>query len=250
MARKLHLSSGGSVAMECGHLREGMTMAELEEGGKQAKNWSAKQVYIMSAVCVLVGLAFGYLVRGTGPVVQTADNTAAAMHASAPEMPSQGAAQQQMPSLDDMKRMADKKVEPLVAQLKDDPKNVKLLVDIANAYKSAHQFAQAADYYGRALEQKPADGAIRAEAGGALYYAGDTDRAIATFQDGLKYKPNDAATLFNLGVMKLQKKNDAKGAIEMWQKLLKTNPNLPAEKRTQVQQMIAEAKQHPSQLMN
>ena len=218
------------------------------ESGKESKNWSARQVYIMSAICVLVGLAFGYLVRGTESVAPKVE-AAATQPAVAPQMPSQ-AAQQQMPSLDDMKRMADKKVEPLLAQLKNDPKNTKLLVDIGNAYKSAHQFSQAADYYGRALEQNPKDVALRDEVGGAYFYSGDTDRAIATFEDGLKYKPNDASTLFNLGVMKLQKKGDSKGAIELWQRLLKTNPDLPADKRAQVQQMIAEAKAHPSQIVN
>ncbi len=209
---------------------------EMAELNKQTQSWAQKQVYIMSVVCIMVGLVFGYLLRGSE------SKTAKAPFAAVQTQPAAGDAQQQMPSLDDMKRMADKKAEPLLAQLKTDPKNPQLLVKIGNTYKSAHQFQQAALYFGQALELSPKDSALRDEVGAALYYSGDTDRAMATFEEGLKYAPNDPSTLFDLGVMKMEKKGDAKGAIELWQRLLKTNPNLPADKRGQIQKMIADAK--------
>lgn len=225
-------------------------MAEIEQATAKQQTWSQKQVSIMSVVCVVIGLAFGFLLRGSESAsAKTTVPVAATQHAA--EMPVQAApAPQQMPSLDDMKRMADKKVEPLLAQLKNDPKNSKLLVQIGNSYKAAHQFKEAATYFGRALEQNTKDVVLRDEVGGALYYSGDVDKAIATFEEGLKYTPNDASTLFNLGVMKMQKKNDAKGAIELWQRLLKSNPNLPADKRGQIEKMIAEAKTKTPPVVN
>lgn len=220
---------------------------------KQTQSWSQKQVYIMSAICVIVGLAFGYFLRGsqtTQAATPSAVAAAAAPNAGLPPQAMPAGAAQQMPSLDDMKRMADKKAEPLLAQLKSDPKNPKLLVQIGSTYKSAHQFAEAANYFGQALALNPKDVALRDEVGGALYYAGDTDKAIATFEEGLKYNPTDPSTLFDLGVMKLEKKGDAKGAVEMWQRLLKTNPNLPDDKKQQIQQMIAQAKTGKKPLEN
>src|SRR5208337_4262957 len=53
------------------------------------------------------------------------------------------------------------------------------------------------------------------------------------------YEPNKANTLFNLGIVKWQSKNDAAGAIAVWQKLLDTNPNYEA--RDKVRQMIDQA---------
>lgn len=228
-------------------------MAESETAAeKQTQSWTQKQVYIMSTICVVVGLAFGYLLRGSEsasahtpvPVVAAAqpDATATAQHGGDQQAP--------MPSLDDMKRMADKKAEPLLAQLKNDPKNPKLLLEIGNTYKSAHQFDQAAKYYGQALEQNPKEIALRDEVGAAQYYSGDVDGAIATFEGSLKYSPNDASTLFDLGVLKLEKKNDAKGAVELWQHLLKTNPDLSADKKQQIQKMIADAKTKPLPALN
>lgn len=216
---------------------------------KQVQTWSQKQVYIMSAICVVVGLAFGYFLRGSQTTQAAAPVTASAATAPMPAQAMPGNAQN-MPSLDDMKRMADKKAEPLLAQLKNDPKNPKLLVEIGNTYKSAHQFSEAADYFGQALALNPKDVALRDEVGGALYFAGDTDKAIATFEEGLKYNPNEASTLFDLGVLKLEKKGDAKGAVELWQRLLKTNPNLPADKKQQILQMIAQAKTGPKPSAN
>jgi cytochrome c-type biogenesis protein CcmH/NrfG len=220
-------------------------MVETEQTSeKQSQSWTQKQVYVMSVICLVVGLAFGYFLRGSDR--RNAKAPASAVQASAPNMPPSpgGAPQQQMPSLDDMKRMADKKAEPLLSQLKNDPRNPKLLVQVGNTYKSAHQFDQAANYFGQALAQDPKNVALRDEVGAALYYSGDVDRAMATFEEGLKYSPNDASMLFDLGVMKLEKKSDPKGAIELWQRLLKGNPNLAPEKKQQIEKMIAGAKAH------
>ena len=60
-----------------------------------------------------------------------------------------------MPSLDDLKRMADKQAEPLVTKLKADPKNVDLLFKTALTYKAAHQFKDAITYFQKALEIEP-----------------------------------------------------------------------------------------------
>jgi cytochrome c-type biogenesis protein CcmH/NrfG len=220
-------------------------MVETEQlHEKQTQSWTQKQVYVMGVICLVVGLAFGYFLRGSGSANAKAPVPLA--QSPTPEMPVSAAPAkaEQMPSLDDMKRMADKKAEPLLAQLKNDPKNPKLLVQIGNTYKSAHQFGPAADYFGQALALDPKNVTLRDEVGAALYYSGNVDRAMATFEEGLKYSPNEASLLFDLGVMKLEKKGDPKGAIEVWQRLLKGNPDLSAEKRQQIQKMIADAKTH------
>jgi cytochrome c-type biogenesis protein CcmH/NrfG len=219
-----------------------------EPVSKVTQSWTARQAYSLSAICIVVGLVFGYFLRGTAGTTNPSAAVQPAM-TGAPESGSM-AQKQKMPSLDDMKRMADKKAEPLLAQLKNDPKNPKVLVQIGNVYKSAHQFDAAANYFSQALALTPKDIAIRDEVGAAKYYAGDVDGAIAIFEEGLKYSPNDVSSLFDLGVMKLEKKGDAKGAVELWQKLLKTNPNLAADKRDQVEKMIAQAKLGKRQPVN
>src|SRR5271169_3169747 len=97
-----------------------------------SSEWRAQQVYVLAVVCLLIGLAVGYLFRGSR---SPASPASAAMRAAAnagaahPAM-GQGAMGAQPPTLEQMKQMADKKAEPLLAKLKDDPKNADLLVQV------------------------------------------------------------------------------------------------------------------------
>jgi predicted Zn-dependent protease len=105
----------------------------------------------------------------------------------------------QAPGLDQMKQMADKKAEPLLAKLKDDPNNADLMIQIGNIYFSTHQFKEAAVYLGKSLEVKPKNIEIRTEMASCLYYAGDVDGALQQLSQATADDPKDANSLFNLG---------------------------------------------------
>ena len=64
------------------------------------------------------------------------------------------------------------------------------------------------------------------------------DTAIAEFNTALTFAPNNANTLFNLGLVKWQGKHDSAGAIADWKKLLATNPNYEAKDK--VEQMLTD----------
>jgi cytochrome c-type biogenesis protein CcmH/NrfG len=149
------------------------------------------------------------------------------------------------PTLEQLKQLADKKAEPLLAQLKKNTKDKKALVQTAYVYKSAHQFQDAVNYFHKALEVDPKDVKVRTEMASCLYYTGDVDGALGQLQESLKYEPRDANSLFNLGMIRWKGKNDPTGAIAAWQELLKTNPKL--DRRPVVEQMIAEA-QHQADI--
>ena len=196
--------------------------------------WGPKAVYGMATVCLLLGLAVGYLLRGSqSNAPLSSPNTAGPTDASGAE------ATQRMPTLEQMKAMADRKVDPLLKQLKSDPKNKDLLIQIASYYKSAHQFKDAASYLSRAAELDPKNTAIRTERATCLYFDGDIDGALTALQESLHQSPTDANALFNLGLIRWKGKKDAAGAIAAWKELLKTNPNL--DKKPIVEHMIAEA---------
>ena len=204
------------------------------ESGDQRRGWTTPQVYAMAAVCLVVGLAVGYLFRGSAPAPKTAQS----MQSTQPGDATAGDAHA-MPTLEQMKAMADKKAEPLLAQLKTDPKNADLLIQIGRVYQATHQFKQAADYYDQSLQITPKNTAVRTELSSCLYYDGDVDGALRELQTGLKNDPTDANSLFNLGMIRWKGKNDNTGAIAAWQQLLKTHPNL--DRKPIVEQMIAEA---------
>jgi len=208
--------------------------------------WRPVQVYVLAAVCLVVGLPVGYLLRGSAPeptptavaptampgVPQPASATASGMPAGMPHA---------MPSLDDMKRMADKKAEPLLAKLKSDPNNAQLLNQIGIMYRSAHQFKEAEDYFQKSLAIDPKNADVRTDMAACMFYTGDVDGAIKQLQEALKYDPKHAGALMNLGIVEWKAKNDVAGAIASWEKLLKLNPDFP--QKDAVERMINEAKQ-------
>jgi len=198
--------------------------------------WKTTQVYSMAVICLLLGLALGYLFRGSE--VRTA---APASSPATPQSPAAG--MQQMPTLEQMKQMADKQAEPLLTQLKADPRNATLLAQIGKIYEATHQFKDAADYYRRSLEINPKDVVTRTEMASCLYYTGDVDGALAQLEQSLNDDPANANSLFNLGLIRWKGKQDAKGAVAAWQQLLKSNPKLEDAKKMQVQKLIADAQQ-------
>src|SRR5271157_2674245 len=80
----------------------------------------ATRVYAMAAICLVVGLAIGYLFRGpqspAAPKGPVANVVSASPHAG---VMGNGHA----PSPDEMKQMADKQAAPLIEKLKNDPNN-------------------------------------------------------------------------------------------------------------------------------
>ncbi len=203
--------------------------------------WQAKQAYAMAVVCLVVGLAIGYLFRGSqSPAPATPP--AASVQNGNPASPHTGAmgAGGKMPSLEEMKQMADKKAAPLIEKLKSDPTNKELLLEIAKIYTSTHQFKEAVVYYDKAVQLDPKDVALRTQLASTLYYDGDVDGAISQLQKSLTYDPKDANSLFNLGMIKWQGKQDSKGALAAWQQLLKSNPQLSADRKATVQKLMAD----------
>jgi cytochrome c-type biogenesis protein CcmH/NrfG len=149
-------------------------------------------------------------------------------------------ARAQMPSLAEMKQMADKQAAPLLEKLKSDPNNSALLIQVGAIYHTTHQFKQAAAYYDKAVRVDPKSVAIRTKLASSLYRDGDVDGAIAQLNRALSYDPKDANALFDLGMIKLQGKQDGKGALAAWKELLKSNPELSTDRRATVEKLMAD----------
>ena len=164
---------------------------EANQPHTSGTNWTPTQTYAMAAVCLLIGVLVGYLVRGSAKPVGQAAQLPRRCSRPATAPPS-GTGQQKMPTLDDMKRMADKQAEPLLAKLKTDPKNVDLLNKTALTYKAAHQFKEAILYFQKALDVDPKNVAIRTDMASCMYYTGDVDGALAELDKSLTYDPKHA----------------------------------------------------------
>ena len=206
----------------------------------QSQLWRPMQVIVLSAVCLLVGVAVGYLLRGSAPSAGTPATAVQAASSSTPSGMSAPSSSQPAPSLDDLKRMADKKAEPLLAQLRTDPNNADTLNHLGMIYKTAHQFKEAEEYFQKSLQADPKNADVRTDLASCLYYSGNADGAIAQLKKVLTYDPNHSGALMNLGIIEYKSKNDVKDAIAAWEKLLKTNPDF--DQKELVQHMIDQAK--------
>ena len=200
--------------------------------------WTDVQAYTLAVVCLLLGMAGGWLIRGS----QSPAAAAPVESASAAVPAAMGGTTNAQPTPEQLKKMADTQAAPLIEKLKSDPNNPELLSSIGNFYYDAQQYPTAVDYYGRSLKAHPSDASVRTDMATAYWYMGNADSAIAEFNKALTYEPNKANTLFNLGLVKWQGKMDINGAVADWEKLLATNPNYDGKQK--VQQMIAEAKKH------
>jgi cytochrome c-type biogenesis protein CcmH/NrfG len=139
-----------------------------------------------------------------------------------------------------MKTMADKAAQPLLEKLKQNPNDYDLLAQTAATYGKGRQFDVAVQYYEQAAKVKPS-AEIYTDMAGAYHYAGAEDKSMESLNHALELDPKYANALFNLGMLKLRVKGDNKGAIALWEKLIKTNPDNPH--RAEIEQMIAKVKQ-------
>jgi len=218
-------------------------MEESKSSG--SAQWTSVQAYALSVVCLLVGVAVGYLVRGSAPAPAEAATTGQTQPMgngtgmSNGSLPAGAAAQ---PTPEQLRHMADTQAQPLLAKLSSDPNNADLLYQIGNLYYDAQQYPDAVKYYENALKINPKATDVRTDLGTAYHLMGQPDRALKEYDEVLSIDGKHANALFNEGMVKWQDKMDLNGAIAAWKRLLEAHPDYP--QRDRVQQLIAEAEKH------
>lgn len=195
--------------------------------------WSGTQAYLLAAFCLLLGVALGYLFRGSAPV---------AAQAVASPTTHQGSVSQRQPADPNAQAALAQAAAPLLELVNKNPDDFDSLVKLGNLFYDGKEFPSAIQYYERALTIHPDNPDVRTDMGTAYWYTGNAEKALASMETSLKYRPGHPQTLFNLGWVRWQGKQDPKGAIEAWQQLLQANPDYP--QRQQVEQYIAKAKEH------
>jgi cytochrome c-type biogenesis protein CcmH/NrfG len=143
--------------------------------------------------------------------------------------------------------------DPVIAKAMDDivqyrmrveenPKDVEAMAALGNANLALKRFDHAKEWYERALKVDPSRAEIRMNLAIALRFLGKPDDAIAELNRILAKEPNNAAALYNLGVILLEDKHDQQKAIAKWEALMKANPDYPHA--TELRQVV-ESLKHP-----
>jgi tetratricopeptide (TPR) repeat protein len=165
----------------------------------------------LSAIAgALFGIMAGYVIGSGRPVGIVAPAGAAV---TAPTSVTSAATNAQIQALHDL--------------INRQPDNAKVQIDLANVLYDAGRYSEAIGHYQKALELDPKNVNVSTDLGTALWYSGRADEALAQFQKSLAIQPDHPQTLFNVGIVRLEGKQDRAGAIDAWERLLTTNPGYP-----------------------
>lgn len=135
---------------------------------------------------------------------------------------------------------AANKIAALEESSKADPQNAGIRTQIGNAYYDIGQYQKAAEAYEQSLSLHPQDPGVETDMATCYHYLGQSEKALEILDRVLKYSPGFAQALFNKGIVLQSGKQDAKGAIAVWESLLQANPNFP--QRAEIEQRITQLK--------
>jgi len=136
------------------------------------------------------------------------------------------------------------RISSLKSILKEDPKNLKALIELGNLYFDSDQMDLAIQTYSKALELDPKNANVRTDMGIMYRRKGDPDRAVAEFRRAAQDDPGHVNSRYNIGVVLLHDKGDLKGALAAWEDFLKVEPGGPRAEniRNQMEKMKGMAK--------
>ena len=179
-----------------------------------------------SIVLAVAGAFFGLIVgwvlgsQEAGPA-RLATAPAAAQEAA----PAQG--QSAMTQAQAPRQLDQAEAQRLQAVAEKNPTDAKTRVELGNVYLDAERFPEAIAWYQQALKINPNDADVSTDLGVCYYYSNDPDRALQQFETSLKANPKHAKTLLNQGIVMAFGKQDLKGAVVAWDKLIQIAPTSP-----------------------
>jgi len=112
------------------------------------------------------------------------------------------------------------RIEDLKELIREDQKNLAAWLKLGNIYFLHNRYREAIEAYRQYLSIKPDDPDVRTNMAIMLRGLGDFDGAIDELREAARSQPNHANSRFQLGVVLLKEKKDAKGAIEAWEDFL------------------------------
>jgi len=188
-----------------------------------------KETVLTAAVFLVVGFLAGYITdaqlnwsaRQKGVVVDSPHQMPGAGAPSAPAgatMPS--GLPEGHPPID--AAAIEKQLQDLAAQ---NPQDAEVRLKLANFLYDQKQYAQAIEWYQKALELDPKNVNARTDLGTAYFYTGLPQGALREYRKSLAIDPRHEATLLNMIVVNLEGTHDLAAAQAAWDQLHKVNPN-------------------------
>ena len=124
------------------------------------------------------------------------------------------------------------KINELETQLKNNPNDDNLRLQLAHTQNDAGFYDKAVKNYKKYLEKSPKDADARIDMGVCYYNLGDYPTAINEMEEALKLEPKHQIGNLNLGIVNLAA-GDLKKSKEWLEKAVAINPNSEAGKRAE-----------------
>ncbi len=190
-------------------------------------------MYMVSFICLVIGFLCGVVVAvyksSTQPVMPAQSMPPAARTAE----PAQPAG----PSADELQQ-----INRLERQAAAEPTNAQVWTDLGNLYFDTRQHDKAIEAYKRALEIKPGDANVLTDMGVMYRRTGQPRKAIEAFEKAMRADPKHEVSRFNKGIVLMHDLNDAQGAVDAWEDLVRVNPQARTPSGALVRDMVAKFK--------
>src|SRR3990172_7729109 len=133
-------------------------------------------------------------------------------------------------------------------RLEANPKDLEALIALGNANFDIQRFDKARELYIRVLEINPMNISVRTDLASSYRNLGEVELALKELNQGLSIVSKHEAALYNLGVLLLNDKHDPKEAIETWEKLIATHPDLvyAPELKKKIEELNRPQADHPA----
>lgn len=115
-------------------------------------------------------------------------------------------------------------VEDLKARLKEKPNDPEVLWRLGDAYFDSKQFADASEYYKKAIQYKPDETDIYNDLGLSVHYLGKSEEGLKYIEQGIKKNPYHQRIWLTKGFILSYGMGDLQGAKTAWEKAAALNP--------------------------
>lgn len=118
-------------------------------------------------------------------------------------------------------------VARLEALAEQNPEDAEIRAQIGTLYMQSDHLQDAVHWLGESITIDGGNLEVRNHLAISLAGLGRVDEAVSEYRAALAVEPSHAASLLGLGRVLLLGKNDIRGGIEVWEKLIEAAPDSP-----------------------
>ncbi len=136
----------------------------------------------------------------------------------------------------------EKHIKHMEAEVGKNPQDVKMWIDLGNAYFDSEFTEKAINAYLKALAISPDNPDVLTDLGVMYRRSKQSEKAIEVFDKAAQIDPNHAQSRFNKGVVLFHDMNDKEGAIKAWQEVAKLRPDYTVSTGQTILQLLERIK--------